>query len=133
MRKLINSIALSLSLFTLVSCGPSLEERVKVANTPELLMDAGTDVLESIDDQESLDQGKVFIVQLYHNYQALDDKQKQKIQRQFLRENKEINAEVERILQLDLEIGSFTEPVIDRNVKYVLRTLKEMNKPIRIK
>ncbi len=133
MKKLLHSIALSLSLLALVSCGPSLEERVKAANTPELMMEAGTDVLESIDDQDSLDQGKIFIVQLYHNYHALDDKQKQKLQRQFLRENKDINTEVERILQLDLEIGQFSEPTIDRNVKYVLRTLKEINKPIRLK
>ncbi len=133
MRTFLHCIALSLALFTLLSCGPSLEERVKAANTPELMMDAGTDILESIEDQESLQLGKAYIVQLYHNYLALDDKQKQKLQRQFLRENKEINTEVERILQLDLEIGSFSEPVIDRHVNYVLRMLKEMNKPIRIR
>ncbi len=127
------TLLLTASLFLLSSCGPSLDERVQQATTPELLMEAGEDVLESIEDQASLDQGKIYIVQLHSNYKLLDSKSKEELYKRFLRENKEIHKEIERILQLDLSIGNFTDPVIDQHIRSVLRLLKEMNKPIRLK
>ncbi len=120
------------ALLALTACGPSLEERAQEAKTPELLIEVGIDMLESVDDQESLDRAKGILQSLHSNYKDLPREEQERVLRIYFRQHQSINKEILRIDDLDLERGEFDPPVIGNYIKHAIRMAKEIKRGMKL-
>ncbi len=122
----------TLALLALTACGPSLEERAQEAKSPELMIEVGIDMLESVDDQASLDRAKGILTTLYSNYKSLSREEQEQILRMYFRQHQSINKEILRIEDLDLERGEFDPPVIGNHIKHAIRLAKDIKRGMKL-